>query len=88
MPTRSDSSGELTPEARKHLLLVACTVDRLMLSTIRRRKQAPLDALTQVARMPWLDLALTFGTRLLPRGARRLGSIVRLWRRLSHHGGR
>jgi len=72
----------LTPEARKHLLLVACTVDRLVLSTVRRRKQTPVDLLTQAVRMPWLDVLLTLGTRVLPSGARRLSAIVRTWRRL------
>jgi hypothetical protein len=80
MPERdSQSKPELSLDARKRLLLVACTIDRLHLMNTWRRPAPAQSMLGQVANAPWMDLALQFLPRLLPRKLRFLLTLLRTW---------
>ncbi len=81
MPARSFQSGTLTPEARKHLLLVACTVDRIDMAATLRRSPTPARLLAHLTDLPWFDLAASVVTRIVPRKARFLVSLWRMFKR-------
>lgn len=81
MPAGNSQSERLTPEARKHLLLVACTLDRFEFGLGRRRAHAPVQLLESLVRLPWFDLIASVAARVLPRRIRFFVSLARLVRR-------
>jgi len=81
MPARNPPPQPLTLDARKHLLLVACTLDRFEFGLGRRRPSAPVQLLETVVHLPWFDLVANLASRVLPRRARFVVSLARLVRR-------
>lgn len=77
-PGSPDTRRELSLEARRQLVLVACTLDRVnLLARSRRAARAP--GLAAIAAAPWIGAALGFITRLLPPQLRWLAVAWRLW---------
>lgn len=72
---------KLSADERKHLLLVACTVDRLDLVAALKRPPAAVRVITGLRHLPWLDLAGNLVIGLLPRKLRFLATAWRFWRR-------
>jgi len=70
----------LTLEARKHLLLVACTLDRVSLVAKFRPGPKPGNWYVQLATQPWFDAASTVVERFFPRKLRLLAAV---WRAVS-----
>ncbi len=79
MPTGDiHAKPELSLEARKRLLLVACTIDRLHLLNTWKRP-ASNGVLGPVASTPWFEFAAQLAPYLLPRKFRFLWSLWRGW---------
>lgn len=81
MPARDFQSRPLSHEARKHLLLVACTIDRIDLASSFKTPPTSVRLLSELAQIPWADVALSLGARILPRRGRFLLYLVNLLRR-------
>lgn len=69
------------PEARKRLLLLACTIDRLELASACDRSVHHGPVLRALTQGPWIDLAATALLPLLPRRLRMISAAWRLWQR-------
>lgn len=82
MPQGNVHSHALTPEARKHLLLVACTIDRLDLAANLRKPPMSARVLSQITELPWFGVAASILPRILPK---KLLFLVTLWRLFRKH---
>jgi hypothetical protein len=67
----------LDREARKRLLLIACTIDRLEVATARRGPEKVASILSGLVNEPWLQRVVPMLIPLLPG---RLGMIAKAWR--------
>lgn len=84
MPTRStDSAAPVTGEnreTRKKYLALACACDRVELVLAWRKPARPANLLSGLVSSPWLQIAASALTPLLPRKLRAAAFMYRLWR--------
>jgi hypothetical protein len=71
----------MTVSERKHLLLVACTIDRLQLALLRDPPRANQNVVEKLIANPWFDVIAGVLIPVLPRRLRLIASIVRTWQK-------
>ncbi|ATC65533.1 hypothetical protein CMV30_17135 [Nibricoccus aquaticus] len=67
-------------ESRKKFLALACACDRVELALAWKKPARPQTALGGLVSGPWVPLALSALTPLLPRKLRAAAFLFRLWK--------
>jgi hypothetical protein len=70
----------MTLEQRKHLLRMACTIDRLQLALLQHPPGGRRSPLAAIVENPFFDIAQHAIVQFFPRRLRVIAAIVRAWR--------